>query len=100
LLGVEWPEREADHTRPQTANVKNQWSCTYTPVMCLLRVNRNNSTALFVVGLLLLVVRRDLSSSVRLSVSQVGGFVSVVARDCVSVLIGLCLLWHGTACLL
>jgi hypothetical protein len=26
-----WPGREADHSPPSTAEVKNTWSCTFTP---------------------------------------------------------------------
>jgi hypothetical protein len=29
--GVKWPEREADHSPPSTAEVKNAWSYTSTP---------------------------------------------------------------------
>jgi hypothetical protein len=30
-LGVKWPRREADHSRPSSAEVKNAWSYTSTP---------------------------------------------------------------------
>jgi hypothetical protein len=30
-LGVKWPGREADHTPPSSAEVKNAWRYTYTP---------------------------------------------------------------------
>jgi hypothetical protein len=30
-LGVKWPGREADHSPPSSAEVKNSWSCTSTP---------------------------------------------------------------------
>jgi hypothetical protein len=28
--GVKWPEREAEHSPPSSAKVKNAWSCTST----------------------------------------------------------------------
>jgi len=32
---VKWPGREADHSRPSTAEVKNAWRYTSTLVTCL-----------------------------------------------------------------
>ena len=29
--GVKWPEREADHSLPSSAEVKTVWNCTSTP---------------------------------------------------------------------
>jgi hypothetical protein len=34
-LGVKWPGHEADHSPPSSAEVKNAWSCTSTPPICL-----------------------------------------------------------------
>jgi hypothetical protein len=39
LLGgfLQWvrrPERDADHSTPPSAEVKNEWSCAYTPTIC------------------------------------------------------------------
>jgi hypothetical protein len=31
LLGTKWPRREADHSPPSSAEVKNAWSYTSTP---------------------------------------------------------------------
>jgi hypothetical protein len=30
-LGVKWPGREADHSPPHSAEVKNAWNYTFTP---------------------------------------------------------------------
>jgi hypothetical protein len=35
-LGVKWPGRETDHSSPSSAEVKNAWSYTYTPLIHLL----------------------------------------------------------------
>jgi hypothetical protein len=50
-LGVKQPEREADHSSPYSAEVKNAWSYTYTPqyafmVWCLVK-HRDNCTFTF-----------------------------------------------------
>jgi hypothetical protein len=34
-LGVKWPGHEADHSPPSSAKVKNAWSYTSTPPICL-----------------------------------------------------------------
>jgi len=34
-LGVKRPEREAEHSPPSNAEVKNVWSYTSTPPICL-----------------------------------------------------------------
>jgi len=34
-LGVKWPGHEADHTPPSSAGVKNAWSYTSLPPICL-----------------------------------------------------------------
>jgi hypothetical protein len=34
-LGVKWPDREADHSPPSSAEVKNAWSYTSTPPVSL-----------------------------------------------------------------
>jgi hypothetical protein len=34
-LGVKRPGREANHSPPSSAEVKNAWSCTSTPPICL-----------------------------------------------------------------
>jgi hypothetical protein len=34
-LGVKWPGREADHSPPSSAEVKNEWSYTSTPAIRL-----------------------------------------------------------------
>jgi hypothetical protein len=34
-LGVKWPEREADHSPPYSADVKNAWSYTSSPSISL-----------------------------------------------------------------
>jgi hypothetical protein len=33
--GLKWPEREADHSPPCSAEIKNAWSSTSTPPICL-----------------------------------------------------------------
>jgi hypothetical protein len=40
--GVQPPEREVNHTPPSTVEVKNEWSCTSTPPICLHGVDREN----------------------------------------------------------
>jgi hypothetical protein len=35
FLGVKRPEREADHSPPSSAEVKDAWSYTTTPPICL-----------------------------------------------------------------
>jgi hypothetical protein len=34
-VGVKWPGHEADHSPPPSAEVKNAWSYTSTPPVCL-----------------------------------------------------------------
>jgi hypothetical protein len=34
-LGVKRPEREADHLHPSRAKVRNAWSYTSTPLICI-----------------------------------------------------------------
>jgi len=34
-LGVKWPGREADHSPPSSAKVKDVWSYTSTPQICI-----------------------------------------------------------------
>jgi hypothetical protein len=34
-LGIKWLGREADHSSPFSAKVKNAWSCTSTPPICI-----------------------------------------------------------------
>jgi hypothetical protein len=38
--GAEWPMREHDSLHPRSREVKNEWSCTYTPPICLHSVYR------------------------------------------------------------
>jgi len=40
--GVKPPGREVNHTPPSTVEVKNEWSCTSTPPICLHGVDREN----------------------------------------------------------
>jgi hypothetical protein len=35
LWGVKWPECQVDHSLPSIADVKNEWSYTATPSVCL-----------------------------------------------------------------
>jgi hypothetical protein len=41
-LEVKWPEREADHLPTSSAKVKNEWSYTSTPPICLHGMYRDN----------------------------------------------------------
>jgi hypothetical protein len=43
-LEVRWPEHEADHSPPSSAEVKNEWSYTPTPPLCLQGMHRDNFT--------------------------------------------------------
>ena len=42
FLGVKRPGRDADHSSPTSAEVKDGWSYTSTPTICLHGVDRNN----------------------------------------------------------
>jgi hypothetical protein len=49
-LGIKWPWREADHSPPSSAEVKNAWSCTSNPqyvfmAWCLVK-HRDNFTCI------------------------------------------------------
>jgi hypothetical protein len=39
ILRVKWPRREVKHSPPSSAEVKNEWSCTFTFTHCLNRRN-------------------------------------------------------------
>jgi hypothetical protein len=52
-LVVKWPEREADHSPPSSAEVKNAWRYTYTPQYvfmewCLVKKCRYKFTFTFI----------------------------------------------------
>jgi hypothetical protein len=47
---VEWPGHEVNHSSQPSANVKNEWSCTFTPV-CLHGTDRENLTFNFYTSL-------------------------------------------------
>jgi hypothetical protein len=40
---IKWPEREADHSSPFSADIKNEWSYTSTPPYAFM-LHRINST--------------------------------------------------------
>ena len=42
LPGLKWPGREVDSTLPSSAEVKNEWSCTYTHPIRLRGMDRVN----------------------------------------------------------
>ena len=42
LPGVKWPGCAADHSLPPTNEVKNEWSYTFLPSVCLHDVGRDN----------------------------------------------------------
>jgi hypothetical protein len=42
--GVKQPEREVDYASASSVEVKNRWSYTFTPVICLHSVGRGNFT--------------------------------------------------------
>jgi hypothetical protein len=42
FLRIKGPGHEVDHLPPSSAEVKNEWSCTSTPPICLYVVERNN----------------------------------------------------------
>jgi hypothetical protein len=42
--GVKRPGQEVDHSPPSSAKVKNEWSCTTAPPVCLLGVGRDKYT--------------------------------------------------------
>ena len=44
---VKRPEREADLTPTSSAEIKNEWSCTYTPDIRLDGADRDNFTFIF-----------------------------------------------------
>ena len=46
FLGVQWPEREVDPLTP-TVEVKNEWSYTSTPPICLRGVHREYFTIVY-----------------------------------------------------
>jgi len=35
-VGVNWPERDVDHSYSSSMEFKNGWSCTSTPRICLM----------------------------------------------------------------
>jgi hypothetical protein len=37
--------REFDHSSPPTIEAENEWSCTYTPTVCLHDINRDTFTS-------------------------------------------------------
>jgi hypothetical protein len=41
-LRLQWPRCEADHTPPSSSRVKNEWSYTPTPPICLQGTGRDN----------------------------------------------------------
>jgi hypothetical protein len=41
---IEGPASEVEHSTPFSAEVKNEWSCTSLPTVCLYGGNRNNLT--------------------------------------------------------
>jgi hypothetical protein len=47
-LGVKRPGREADHSPPSSAEVKNAWNCTSTPPIRLLRRHNPHLEVLFI----------------------------------------------------
>jgi hypothetical protein len=60
FLGIKWPGREADHSSPSSAEVKNAWSCTSTPPICLHGVVLSYSSGTALPLLYLLQVISDL----------------------------------------
>ena len=44
---LKWPEREANHSPPLNAKVKDGWSYTFTPFICFHGVKRENFTLKF-----------------------------------------------------
>ena len=42
--GTKWLRHEVNHSPPSSAKVKNEWSCTSTPPICLHGVDRANFT--------------------------------------------------------
>ena len=53
FLGVKWLGHEPDHSSPSSNELKNEWSCTSTPV-CLHGINRDNFT--FTLDFLMFVI--------------------------------------------
>jgi hypothetical protein len=48
FLGVWWPGREVDHSPPSSAEVKNEWSHTSTPLIYLHYTDRDDFNYLYV----------------------------------------------------
>jgi len=44
FLGIKWPECEADHTSPSSAEVRNDWQYISAPAVCLHGMDRDNFT--------------------------------------------------------
>ena len=44
---VKRPERESYHSSPSVTKVKNEWSCTSTPLVCLDGADRNSFASIF-----------------------------------------------------
>jgi hypothetical protein len=47
VLGAKWPGCEVDHLPPSSAEVKNEWSCTSPPVICLWLHGMNRNKLIF-----------------------------------------------------
>jgi hypothetical protein len=47
---VERPEREAHHSPPSSAEVKNGWRCTSAVAVCLRMVDKANLTCNFIIN--------------------------------------------------
>jgi hypothetical protein len=48
LCGVKWSDRQLDHSRPSIAEVKNEWTYTSTPPVCLYGEDSGNFIFLYV----------------------------------------------------
>jgi hypothetical protein len=46
FLGVTQPEHNVNHSPPSSTKVKSEWSCTFTPPICLHGMHRENFTLL------------------------------------------------------
>jgi hypothetical protein len=42
--GVKWPGHEDNHVPPSSSEVKNKWSYTSTPAVCIFSVYKENFT--------------------------------------------------------
>ena len=63
-MGVQGPGHEVNHSHSSNAEVKNEWSHTSSPHLCLRGVNGDNSLQTKTLLLILITVQQDATFSV------------------------------------